>query len=60
MKKFKNKTLKELKNKGVLTDKDLINDIEIDYEKVYDGLNDELKKESNKLNNTIQYLISSI
>ncbi len=58
MKKFKNKTLEELKNKGVLTDKDLINDIEIDYE--YNKLNDELKKEGNKLNNTIQFLISSI
>lgn len=58
MKKFKNKTLEELKNKGILTDKDLINDIEIDYE--YNKLNDELKKEGNKLNNTIQFLISSI
>ena len=60
MKKSKKNTLQELKDKGVLTDKDLINDIEIDYEEVYDELSDELKEENKKLNKKIQFLISLI
>ena len=60
MKKSKKEILQELKDKGVLTNDDLIDAIEIDYEEIYDELSDELKKESDKLDNKIHFLISLI
>jgi hypothetical protein len=60
MKKSKKEILQELKDKGVLTNDDLISEIEIDYEEIYDELSDKLKKESDKLDNKIHFLISLI
>ena len=60
MKKSKKEILQELKDKGVLTNDDLIGKIEIDYEQIYDELSDELKKESDRLDNKIHFLISLI